>query len=137
VKLFHLYRNEDQSGVSGTGPVVEGVVFTNGWVALRWLSAKSSICFYQSLEEVEQIHGHGGRTELIVHDFEPLKRKVKSPSDERRFESLLSLIDLAARLNGQAEDPDATDADRADTIAGMRETLDALERSFTSRGSRA
>ncbi len=108
--------------------MVEGVEFTNGWVALRWLSAKSSICFYQSLEEVRAIHGHGGKTELIIHDFEPLGRKERSPTGERRFETLLSLIDAAARLSSLAEDPEASVEDRASAIAEIRANLDVLER---------
>lgn len=66
MKLFYFFRKEDLTGVSGTGPVVEGVQFTNGWCAVRWLSAKTSLCFYQSLDEVKAIHGHGDRTEIIV-----------------------------------------------------------------------
>src|SRR5205085_3748143 len=37
VATFHLLRYEDESGVSGTGWVAEGAVFSNGWVALTWL----------------------------------------------------------------------------------------------------
>jgi hypothetical protein len=62
---FYLERLEDPSGVSGTGRVAEGVVFSNGWVALVWLSASPSLAFYLSLESVEAIHGHGGKTRLV------------------------------------------------------------------------
>src|SRR3954469_11941907 len=92
VKLFHLYRAEDQSGVSGTGPVVEGVEFTNGWCALRWVTGSSTLCFYPSLTEVKAIHGHGGKTELIVHDFDPLSRKPE-PGTGERFDLLLQIFD--------------------------------------------
>src|SRR3954468_24191437 len=97
VKLFHLYRNEDQSGVSGTGPVVEGVEFTNGWCALRWVTNTSSMCFYQSIDEVRRVHGHGGKTELIVHDFEPLS-KVPTGKSSERFELLIQIIEEASRV---------------------------------------
>ncbi len=36
MKQFHLVRTEDESGVSGTGYVAEGVIFSNGWCVLRW-----------------------------------------------------------------------------------------------------
>jgi hypothetical protein len=104
VKLFHLYRVSDPSGVSGTGPVVEGVEFTNGWCALRWVTGSSTLCFYPSLAEVEAIHGHGGRTELIVHDFEPLSRP-RSAASGARFELLLELIEEASRATLFSEDP--------------------------------
>src|SRR6478752_1886944 len=97
MRLFHLYRIEDQSGVSGTGPVVEGVEFTNGWCALRWISNKSSICFYQSIDEVKAIHSHGGKTEVVVHDFDPLV-KPQLPQTSQRFEILMQIIEEASRI---------------------------------------
>jgi hypothetical protein len=104
MKLFHFYRREDQSGVSGTGPVVEGVQFTNGWCALRWLSNMSSICFYQSIEEVKKIHSHGGKTEVIIHDFEPLS-KPRYTRVNLRFELLMQIIEEASHLTVLADDP--------------------------------
>lgn len=59
---FHLVRTEDETGVSGTGVIVEGVEFTNGVVVLRWLTDKSSIAIYDSIADVIDIHGHGGKT---------------------------------------------------------------------------
>ena len=38
-RAFVLQRNEDETGVSGTGIVAEGVEFSDGTVALRWTSA--------------------------------------------------------------------------------------------------
>jgi hypothetical protein len=104
MKLFHFYRNVDETGVSGTGPVVEGVQFTNGWCALRWISNKSSICFYQSLDEVKAIHGHGGKTEVVIHDFDPLM-KPKAAATNQRFEILMEIIEEASRLLVLADDP--------------------------------
>jgi len=65
VKLFQLRRSEDTTGVSGTGWVAEGVVFSNGWVAMTWLSERPSVVFYTSLDDVEAIHGHDGRTQVV------------------------------------------------------------------------
>ena len=61
-RRFRLVRHEDESGVSGTGMVAEGVVFTNGRVAMSWLTMPGSEAFYQSIKDVEAIHGHGGKT---------------------------------------------------------------------------
>src|SRR3954466_732748 len=104
MKLFHFYRIKDQSGVSGTGAVVEGVQFTNGWCALRWISNKSSICFYRSIEEVKQIHSHGGRTEIVIHDLEPLSQSQYKP-DDKRFDILMEIIEEAARITTYDKDP--------------------------------
>ena len=65
VRTFHLLRLEDESGVSGTGWVAEGAVFSNGWVALIWLTDTPSLNFYPSIEAVQSIHGHGGRTRVV------------------------------------------------------------------------
>lgn len=70
MKTFHLQRNEDATGVSGTGRVAEGAVFSDGTVVLRWLTDKSSIGIYQSLAHVEQIHGHEGKTRIVFPDDE-------------------------------------------------------------------
>lgn len=72
IRKFHFMRLEDASGVSGCGMVAEGVVFSNGKVALEWFGDHSSTNVYDSLADVEYIHGHGGRTK-IVFDDEPLE----------------------------------------------------------------
>jgi hypothetical protein len=61
---FHLHRREDESGVSGTGVVAEGVRFSDGRCVLRWLTAVSSIAIYDSIEDLIAIHGHKGKTIL-------------------------------------------------------------------------
>lgn len=61
---FVLHREEDESGVSGTGAVAQGVIFTDGTVALRWMTGLRSTGIYDSIEDVEKIHGHGGKTKV-------------------------------------------------------------------------
>jgi len=61
-------RLEDASGVSGCGIVAEGVVFSNGKVALEWFGEHSSTNVYDNLADVEYIHGHGGRTRIVFDD---------------------------------------------------------------------
>jgi hypothetical protein len=82
MRRFQLERHEDASGVSGVGVVAEGVEFTDGNCAMRWLTATASTAFYASAEDVVTIHGHEGRTRLVWLDevpragfgVEPLKR---------------------------------------------------------------
>jgi hypothetical protein len=52
--------------VSGTGRVAEGVVFSNGLVALTWLSEHPTVSVYPSLAAVEAVHGHAGRTQVVL-----------------------------------------------------------------------
>lgn len=67
---FELIRYEDESGVSGTGTVAYGVVFPepNGRAVLGWVTDVNSVAVYGSLEEVREIHGHEGKTEVVLID---------------------------------------------------------------------
>jgi hypothetical protein len=62
MRRFVLWRTEDPNGTSGTGAVVEGIEFSDGRVALRWMTARRSTCTYDSMDDVEAIHGHEGLT---------------------------------------------------------------------------
>jgi len=64
MKCFVLNRAIDESGVSGTGIVAEGVIFSDGQVALKWLTHINSLAIYPDLASVEAIHGHGGKTRV-------------------------------------------------------------------------
>ena len=68
MRLFHLNRIVDETGVSGTGHVAEGVEFPNGKCVMSWLSDISSIAIYDSAEDLIKIHGHGGSTILEWED---------------------------------------------------------------------
>ena len=68
MRSFTLVRDIDDSGVSGTGTVAEGVVFANGEAALHWLGMKSSIAIYHSVDDLIEIHGHGGHTLIQWED---------------------------------------------------------------------
>jgi len=70
MRRFHFERLEDASGVSGCGTVAEGVVFSDGKVALEWFGAHSSTNLYSSLDDVLFIHGHAGRTKVVFDDPE-------------------------------------------------------------------
>lgn len=62
MKRFVLNRSVDVSGVSGTGVVVEGVEFTDGTVAIKWLGDRPSMVFWNNMEDAIGIHGHNGLT---------------------------------------------------------------------------
>lgn len=65
-RRFQLERDVDETGISGTGTVAEGVLFTGGVVALRWTSAHpTSVVFHdRGMQSVEAIHGHNGKTRI-------------------------------------------------------------------------
>ena len=64
MRRFRLMRGEDVSGVSGTGVVAEGVVFSTGKVVLSWCSEYHSVTVYDSAADLLAIHGHDGRTRV-------------------------------------------------------------------------
>src|SRR5690606_3093155 len=71
MRRFELHRDEDVSGVSGTGVVAEGVAFSDdGPVALRWTSEwPTSVVFHdRGVESLEAVHGHNGRTRIVWID---------------------------------------------------------------------
>jgi len=64
MRVFTLVREEDISGVSGTGIVAEGVEFEDGQVVMRWCNT-GSLCIYADIDIVRLVHGHEGRTEVV------------------------------------------------------------------------
>ena len=62
MRRFVLHRIEDETGVSGTGDVAEGVLFTDGTAAMRWTAQPCSTVIYNSVSDLVAIHGHGGKT---------------------------------------------------------------------------
>ncbi|MFC0628317.1 hypothetical protein [Kribbella deserti] len=63
-RIFELVRHADVSGVSGTGVVAEGCVFTDGSVALRWRGDNPATAVWPDLDSVLAVHGHHGATEV-------------------------------------------------------------------------
>ena len=68
MRRFILIRAEDLTGVSGTGEVAEGTVFSSGLAVIRWLREPYAMGVYQNLDDVISVHGHEGRTQLKFID---------------------------------------------------------------------
>lgn len=66
MKLFVLERFVDDTGISGTGIVAEGVVFSDGSAVLRWIGhLPTSVVFHdKGIYSIERIHGHSGHTRV-------------------------------------------------------------------------
>ena len=72
MRRFLLVRHSDPSGVSGTGVVAQGVEFTDGAVALRWVGSHPSTVAWADVEHIRVIHGHSGRT--VIRWIDPFSR---------------------------------------------------------------
>ncbi|MEY2568818.1 MAG: hypothetical protein QOE35_3347 [Actinomycetota bacterium] len=77
MRSFIMRREFDVSGVSGTGLVLEGVLFSTGVVVVHWLTPppRGSISVWDSLEQFLAIHVRphpANRTVLAFDDGEEL-----------------------------------------------------------------
>lgn len=73
-RTFVLYRDTDVTGISGTGPVADGVVYPDGVTVMRWRDVagpnadrgvRPTIVVHESPESVEALHGHNGATRIV------------------------------------------------------------------------
>jgi hypothetical protein len=71
LRRFWLYRHEDQSGVSGTGYVAEGVEWTDGRVDIKFRSAHKTDHSFPNMKELLNLHGHDGKTVIVWIDPAP------------------------------------------------------------------
>lgn len=113
-RRFHLIRREDETGVSGTGIIVEGLEFTDGTVSLRWLTGTTSTAIYASIDDVQAIHGHGGKTTVHwLDDGPPASRALRDAEVVRdRYGSLLrQFVTLTEALHVHAGRHDTIGAD--------------------------
>lgn len=71
-RTFKLIRDEDVTGVSGLGAVVEGVLFSDGHAAVHWVNSPypTTTPHPEGLESVMYIHDHkgAGTTRLVWDD---------------------------------------------------------------------
>jgi len=75
MKTFTMYRrsvpsdthNSDQANPPSE-PQFEGVVFSDGKVAVRWLTSKRSVSVWDSMDDMLVIHGHPEYGSELVWD---------------------------------------------------------------------
>ena len=58
IETFTVCRQSDESGISGIGVVIEGVLFATGHVILHWLTPapRGSISVFDSFNDFKKIH---------------------------------------------------------------------------------
>jgi len=82
MRRFFLQREEDATGVSGTGRVADGVEFTNGWCVLTWKSEFSGVTVYPSISVLESVHTHGGQHKTILKWIDPKFEDLEEKSNQ-------------------------------------------------------
>jgi hypothetical protein len=76
---FLMIRDEDETGISGTGVVAEGIEFSDGTCVIRWQTHGDdhhSTVVWSSIEDAKAIHGHGGRTRFVYLRLAPMEAGV-------------------------------------------------------------
>ncbi|MCK5607665.1 hypothetical protein KAR91_37620 [Candidatus Pacearchaeota archaeon] len=96
MRTFKLDRHQDLSGNSGTGIVAEGAEFSDGTVALRWLTDSPTSTLYNSMDDVMKLHHHDGATEVVFDDEE-------DSGKEGAMNPVRDLKKLANGLNKQSQ----------------------------------
>ena len=87
MKAFCMIRNDDESGTSGTGKVLEGVEFSNGKVAISWCSEKtpvSSTTVFDTFDEFKKIHidqHPTNGTEIEWYGIAEVKKRKQKPKE--------------------------------------------------------
>jgi len=79
---FHLIREEDATGTSGTGVVARGIVMPSGIVHMEWLSHVHTETRFNSLRDVELLHGHEGKTNVVM-GYPPVKKARKKKAKKK------------------------------------------------------
>lgn len=64
-RLFHLQRNTDVTGASGTGRVAEGCMWPDGSASVWWHGEAKSVVYWPRFAHAKRVHGHGGATEFV------------------------------------------------------------------------
>ena len=75
IKAFTVARQADESGVSGTGVVIEGVVLATGQCIVHWLypPPRGGIAIFDSMSDFVKVHIEphpGNRTIITFQDGE-------------------------------------------------------------------
>lgn len=90
-RTFHLYRPDKKpDGISYLNAEVsplEGCVFSDGSVAVRWLTLNHSTAVWPSLDDFLAIHGHADYGSFIVWDDTDERYDVEN--QEKYIESKL------------------------------------------------
>lgn len=76
MRRFTMYRrkvptetHDENQRNSADEPQFEGVIFTDGTVAIRWMTAKRSTSVWSCMDDMLAIHGHAEYgSELVWHD---------------------------------------------------------------------
>jgi len=72
IRSFTVYRNADESGISGTGVVIEGVKLATGQAVIHWLypPPRGGIAVFDSMDDFIKVHivPHSTNKTIITYE---------------------------------------------------------------------
>jgi hypothetical protein len=70
-RRFVVQRNADPTGVSAIGIVLDGILWPDGTVSVRWRGTDGSFVSWDSIDAAERKHCYGGHSSVIWVDPDP------------------------------------------------------------------
>lgn len=84
IRTFTVFRGHDETGVSGEGIVIEGVVLATGQCIVHWLypPPRGGIAVFDSLEDFVKVHIRPHPTNKTIITYEDGEQITFKPSTE-------------------------------------------------------
>jgi len=93
IKSFTVFRGHDETGVSGEGIVIEGVVLATGQCIVHWLypPPRGGIAIFDSMPDFIKVHIKPHPTNKTIITFEDGEQQTfKAESDEEEKDAITS-----------------------------------------------
>jgi hypothetical protein len=123
---FRVYRDQDVSGVSGTGVIAEGCQFSTGWVVTHWLDQppmnepKTDVWYHKGTSPITKVHGHGGATRIVwTSEEDQARRKLAA--------DVLQAFDVPPEILGHEVE---ADVQREELTRRLRDAAHLTERNY-------
>jgi len=85
IRTFTIARQYDETGVSGIGVVIEGVVLATGQAIIHWLTPapRGALAIFDSMADFIKIHikPHPGNASILTWDDGEQERFGNAPAD--------------------------------------------------------
>ena len=85
IRTFTIARQHDETGVSGIGVVIEGVVLATGQAIIHWLTPapRGALAIFDSMADFIKIHvkPHPGNASILTWDDGEQERFGNIPTD--------------------------------------------------------
>ncbi len=81
IRAFTVCRQNDETGISGDGVVIEGATFATGHTVIHWLTPapRGSIAFFDAFDDFVKIHVSSHPTNNTIITFEDGEQLLYKP----------------------------------------------------------